>query len=87
MPSGTKSRYVFSLVNERQLANAGCPKAAIPVSTRNRRLAPAPSHERTAAYIDRCLKADGQLSTKNGLSASKFRALAPPLYCARVSRA
>lgn len=32
-------------------------------------------------------KADGRLSTKNGLSASKFRALAPPLYRARVSRA
>lgn len=32
-------------------------------------------------------KADCPRTTKNGLSASKFRALAPPLYRARVSRA
>jgi len=49
--------------------------------------APARLSERTSAYAVRFPKADGRLSTKNGLSASKFRALAPPLYRARVSRA
>jgi len=63
------------------------PKAAGPLSTKTANWPPAPSNERMAAHRDGRPKADGPLSTKNGLSASKFRALAPPLYCARVSRA